>query len=107
MRKLRLSADYDCWPLWEAGEEAGNVDPEVLPLSDGLKGRLQVWAEQYDRTLNRLDPASSGFVDRQSQLRFEKEGAVLCQQLQAELGDAFEVESRSKVSPRHDGWVGA
>lgn len=94
MRKLKLMADYDCWPLWEAGKEVGNVNPEELPLSDELKSRLQAWAEQYDQTLNRLDLASSGFVDLRTRKHFENEGALLCKQLQAELGDAFEVEYR-------------
>lgn len=84
-------ADYECAPLWESGADAYNVGPESLPISEGLQARLWRWADAYDATLNRDDPASSGFPTEAEGQRFIQHGRTLQRQLQAELGDGFEV----------------
>lgn len=84
-------ADYDCWPLWEDGDRVGNIDPADLPISDGLKQRLLMWARRYDQTLDREDPASSGLADAHSLDGFEGEGRRLWQELRVQLGDGYEV----------------
>lgn len=61
-------ADYECWPPWvytEAGQLPSNTNPADLATSRSLVGRLNSWAAQYDASLNRDDPASSGFADPQ------------------------------------------
>jgi len=38
VRIIKLMADYQCFPLWEASPgKVGNVDPNTLPISEGLK----------------------------------------------------------------------
>ena len=91
MRKIKLMADYNCWPLWESGDRIGNVDPGELPISDGLKQRLIVWARQFDQTLDRQSPVSSGFPDAGSLNTFEAEGQRLWQDLRIQLGEGYEV----------------
>ncbi len=35
MKRIKLMADYDCYPLWlDSDDEVGNIDPDVLPISD-------------------------------------------------------------------------
>lgn len=62
-RAICVMADYECHPLWLSGGEVGDVSPEdpALALTSDLAERLDNWAAEYDRTLNREDPKPSGF----------------------------------------------
>jgi hypothetical protein len=85
-------ADYDCWPLWEASPgEVGNIDPDELPISKGLRDRLSQWAVDYDATLVRDDPARSGFASPDAKAAFSSVGLRLGEDLEAELGPTFRV----------------
>jgi len=76
--KIRLMADFDCFPLWEVrADGTRNVDPSELPISESLMVALRSWGQQYDRTLNRRDPASSGFQTKEEESTFEAEGKRL------------------------------
>ena len=91
-RHLRLMADYECFPLWEDGEGlVGNVDPASLPISAELQIALQQWATRYDATLNREDPAQSGFASYEDEEAFLDEAKSLLQCLKTELGGAYSV----------------
>jgi hypothetical protein len=90
MRKLKLMADYGCFPLWEASAHlVGNVDPESLPISGELKQELGDWAAVYDSTLKQTDPANSGFETLAEDDAFDERGANLAKRLQVELGYEF------------------
>ncbi|MEN6630038.1 MAG: hypothetical protein ABFC42_10360 [Sulfuricella sp.] len=85
-------ADYQCWPLWEASPgQVGNIDPNDLPISQGLRERLLEWAFTYDRTLNMADPISSGFKSAEAEVKFKRQGHELVEQLRKELGSGFVV----------------
>ncbi len=85
-------ADYECFPLWEASPgAAGDVDPDTLPISRELKAQLMAWAQSYDRTLNRDDPASSGFQDANAEAEFRRIGNELADRLRSELGPDYSV----------------
>ena len=87
MRTIKLMADYDCFPLWEASPGVvGNIDPASLPISKALKADLMTWAESYNETLNRDDPAKSGFNIKEAEDQFKLQGKALSERLQAELG---------------------
>jgi len=89
-RKIKLMADYQCYPLWHV-EEVGNIDPNKLPISTVLKKHLNSWAECYDETLVIEDPKLSGFKNDKEALAFEEQGQFLWQQLQKELGNKYEI----------------
>lgn len=92
MRAIKLMADFQCHPLWEASPGViGNIYPGDLPISSSLRNRLMAWAATFDATLNMDDPASSGFESDQAAGEFKQEGAALAQQLQDELGAAYAV----------------
>lgn len=98
-KHIKLMADYDCYPLWSmAPDHVGNINPETLPLSPEIKLRLQQWAKAYDETLNRDDPASSGFKSEDDAVAFEEEGMRLWQRLCQELGPEYEVAYFSESS---------
>ena len=69
----------------------GNIDPDTLPISDALKVELAQWARRYDETLNRDDPASSGFPSVEAKIAFNSIGLQLADMLRNELGKNFEV----------------
>ncbi len=77
--------DYECPPLWHDDGEAGPIDPVDLAISAGLAGELWAWAADYDRTLNRDDPANSGFASSAEEIRFEDTGRALTRRLAREL----------------------
>ena len=92
MRKLKLMPDYECFPLWEASPgQVGNINPDELPISAGLRSKLVQWAAEYDATLNREDPAQSGFPTDESKAEFKRTGMELGEQLKSELGPDFSV----------------
>jgi len=92
MIKLKLMADYQCFPLWKANpDELGNVDPSVLPISSSLQQALLDWARTFDATLNLDDPINSGFQSAADELKFKEHGKTLGQRLQNELGAAYQV----------------
>ncbi|BDP41667.1 hypothetical protein DAETH_16360 [Deinococcus aetherius] len=90
---LRLLADYECFPLWRPDGE-GDLDPAELNLPANLTARLLAWADAFDSTLNRNDPASP-LPMRAAFLRggedewhgFEREGHTLWHMLQAARPD--------------------
>lgn len=94
MRAIKLMADYQCFPLWEASPgEVGNIDPNELPISQDLKARLSNWARQYDETLNMDYPPDSGFESAGAEAEFKQEGLRLAEQLRVELGPEYEIRT--------------
>jgi len=70
VEKIKLMADYECYPLWWASyDKAGDIDPK----------------------LNWEDPNSSGFPSLEAKAAFEAEGISLWKQLQKELAPNYEV----------------
>jgi hypothetical protein len=93
MRRFRLMADYDCHPLWgTSAAEIGDVDPASLPISAELVGDLARWAADFDATLDRDDPARSGFASAQAKAAFDARGAALAERLRAELGAGWAID---------------
>lgn len=89
---IKLMADYECWPLWWAGDaEPGNIDPNRLPLSPATIARLEVWADTFDATLNRDDPMASSFPSPEASQAFDDEGLALWRQLRDELAPEYKV----------------
>jgi hypothetical protein len=90
---IRVMADYDSYPLWRRDEDGtANLDPSYLRVSQELADELMRWADDYDRTLNREDPISSGFPDAAVESEFVERGRRLAGRLAAEVGDRYVVE---------------
>ncbi|MHA6881640.1 hypothetical protein [Ralstonia pseudosolanacearum] len=92
MRQIKVMADYQCHPVWELSPGAyGDIDPNTLPISDGLKQKLTDWVASFDETLDIEDPANSGFTSTEVEAAFKARGIQLAEQLQRELGPGFMV----------------
>lgn len=103
--KLRLMPDYDSHPLWEIlPDGVRNLAPEELPISGDLQRALVAWAGRYDATLNREDPAASGFKTAQDERDFEEAGLRLWERLRLELSGQAEVTYFSQLEHRELHW---
>ncbi|AVY93976.1 hypothetical protein DAI18_07905 [Microvirgula aerodenitrificans] len=93
MKKIKLMADYQCFPLWDASQEGGgrNINPDELPISLILKARLNLWALKYDGTLNQEYPPDSGFKNNEEENEFNVEGKSIFENLKKELGTSYVV----------------
>ena len=91
MKRIQVMADYHCWPLWEAGDGVGDVDPASLPISDGLRAGLLNWADDLDAILNDGDPAVSRFPSPAAERQFDEDGRALAARLANELRETHEV----------------
>lgn len=90
VKKIKLMPDYHCHPLWhDDSAEFGDIDPDVLPLSDALKIRIKKWAAAYDASLNVDDPALSGFKTTEEERKFAEEGELISEELKKELGGEY------------------
>ena len=93
MRSIKLMADYQCHPLWEASPgQVGNIDPATLPISPDLVARLARWAHLYDATLNWADPLSSGFKSQGDEAEFRRLGREIAERLRNELGPDYALQ---------------
>ncbi|KAB8141083.1 hypothetical protein F8S13_21445 [Chloroflexia bacterium SDU3-3] len=81
---IRLMPDYGCWPLWWMNGD-GDIDPHTLPLTSETVERLIYWSDTFDASLNRDDPASSAWPNKETYEAFENEGYQLWLILRQEL----------------------
>lgn len=92
MKKIKLMADYGCYPLWHVdSDEFGDIAPSSLPISESLQNALMDWANIFDSILDMDDPASSGFKNDQEEKDFIQKGYELSLCLKHELGNTYEV----------------
>ena len=85
-------ADYESYATWlEDDHGVTNIDPGKLGISRDLALALQCWASDFDRTLNRSEPLSSGFSSDAESAEFASRGEELSRRLAEETADRFTV----------------
>lgn len=88
MRKLKLTNEYGCWPLWEVDDgPPRNLSPQHLGLPPQLCERLDAWAQQFEATLDHDYPPDSGFAGAAEAAAFVEEGRRLAAAVQSTLSD--------------------
>ena len=95
MQRIKLMADYGCFPVWYDGQEPdklGDIDPATLPISPALIADLQTWSAWLDETLDWNDPGNTLWPDNFWKT-YNAEGGKLADRLRQELGSAFEVRA--------------
>lgn len=102
--RIRLLADYGCYPTWRIEHnDVQNVAPETLALPPGLSSALAAWSATYESTLDDLDPASSGFDTQEELILFGSWGHSLARWMTAATGlpiDYFDVQCGSYLEVR-------
>lgn len=95
MKKLRLSPDYFCSPIWhddsETSGEYGDIDPHQLPISQRLAEETMAWAAWFDAGLDMNDPGNSKGMTAEEKTAFLSEGERLFECLKRELGPDFDI----------------
>lgn len=93
-RWIKLMAAQGRPPLTQTmGPSQIEVDPQTLPLSDGLCAGLARWSAHFAAVLSGW-PASGGFGSEHDAKTFVAAGGQLASQLQDELGASYHVEYR-------------
>jgi hypothetical protein len=106
-------ADYDSFPLWLRDPDGtANVDPTTLPISPELAQELLHWADVYDGTLNRADPAEPGFPDPAAEDDFYASGEGLARRLPPSWLPATRLSTLTaamaeRLSSGNSGWTQA
>jgi hypothetical protein len=91
-RWIKLMAVRRRSPLTQTtGHDDIEVDPDALPLSDGLRSDLARWKARFEATLSGW-PAAGGFDSEHDAEQFVTAGQRLVVQLQDELGASYHVE---------------
>lgn len=100
IKKIKLMADYQCWPLWYKegfDGKVGVIDPDELSLSSETSERLIRWGKRFDATLNWDNPLDESYRFSEHDLKdFEQEGISLWKKIQEELGSDYEVSYYSQ-----------
>jgi hypothetical protein len=92
LMKIKVMTDYDCAPLWwDSSDGVGDIRPEDLPLSDGLRRDLWNWQATYDAILVRDDPRLTAFPSEAAEQAFENQGRRLTERVANELGPSVAV----------------
>lgn len=90
---LRLRADWQCYPLWDA-DTGDNVSPYELDLSHELLDRIERWDDLFQDTYNGDDPASSGFKGEEELALYRAEGKAIAEELAKEWPGRVEVDEQ-------------
>jgi len=80
--KLKVMADYYCYPLWLIDQnDLKNISPESLLLDTKMIQQLYEWAGKYDSILDLNDPRNSGFPSPQAHRAFVDSGLQIAKEL--------------------------
>jgi hypothetical protein len=89
MKKIKLMADYNSWPLWydDLNDEynVGSFDPNSWPISSSLSLDLEEWQKKFNSTIDMDNPSDAGFNSYQELECFIEEGRSLKKRLEIEL----------------------
>lgn len=95
MVTIKVEPEYNYYVLWNV-EEADYLEGSDLLLSIGLIDRIRHWQDTFDATLNQDYPPDSGFASPEEEIAFEQEGLAIAEQIQAELGNDYEIYYRDQ-----------
>jgi hypothetical protein len=86
-KRFKLMADYGTFPLWAMDDGLlGDFSPQDLGVSEELTADLWAWANAFDASLNKDDPANSHWpAERYNQ--HVVDGLALARRIKHELPD--------------------
>jgi hypothetical protein len=89
MKKIKLMADYNSWPLWYDDPDdqynMGPFDPNSWPISESLCGELEAWQNKFNATIDMSNPSDAGFNSVKELEEFLEHGQKLKEKLAIEL----------------------
>lgn len=92
MKRLKLLAEYDCWPVWDiSGDDTKDINPRLLNISSELVDLLNEWASDFETTFDDEYPPDSGFSSEEKEKEFLRKGDIIFQLLKEQLSGDTEV----------------
>jgi hypothetical protein len=86
-RAIKVMADYDCHPLWALDEDlVGDFPPEDIGVSAELCRDLKEWAQSFNASLDRENPADT-LVTPEEHAAHEQKGRQLAIRIARERPD--------------------
>ena len=91
--RLRVSAEYRCYPTWVSlpGGGVDNPAPADLGLPADLAAELDAWSDEFDAIFPEDDPGSAAFGSPQEERFFYARGRRLAERVAAAVGDRYHV----------------
>lgn len=91
--RLRVTADFRCYPTWVFPETGGsdNPDPADLGLPTDLAADLNAWSDEFDAIFPEDDPTASIFPSPDAERAFNDRGLALARRTAAASADRFAV----------------
>ena len=91
--RLRVTADFQCYPTWVFPESGGsdNPDPADLGLPAGLAAELNAWSDEFDAIFPEDDPTSPVFPSPATEQEFDARGLALARRTAEALADRYAV----------------
>ncbi|MFO1014765.1 MAG: hypothetical protein U1E50_13475 [Caulobacteraceae bacterium] len=83
-RRLRLSPEWQCWPLWDV-DNGHNIDPADLDIPAALRVRIEVWDQVFQDLYDDADPTAGLFESEAVRARFAAEGEAIARELERAL----------------------
>jgi hypothetical protein len=91
--RLRISAEYLCYPTW-VSRPGGGVDnpaPADLGLPAELAADLDAWSDEFDAIFPEDDPGSAAFASPDDERAFYARGRQLADQVATAVGNRYHV----------------
>ena len=82
--RLRLSPEWQCWPLWDA-DNGDNLDPRDLDIPEALRVRIEVWDSVFQALYETDDFTGVAFESREAEAAWRAEARAIAQELERAL----------------------
>lgn len=91
--RLRISAEYQCYPTWVSlpGGGVDNPAPADLGIPADLSADLDAWSDEFDAIFPEDDPGSAAFASPDDEQDFYARGRVLAQRVADSVGNRYHV----------------
>jgi hypothetical protein len=91
--RLRISAEYQCYPTWVSlpGGGVDNPAPADLGLPADLATALDAWSDEFDAIFPADDPGSAAFDSPEDEQDFYARGRALAERVADAVGDRYHV----------------
>lgn len=98
--RLRISAEYQCYPTWVSlpGGGVDNPAPADLGLPADLAAALDSWSDEFDAIFPADDPGSAAFDSPDEERGFYERGRVLAQRVADVMGNRYRVTYLGRLS---------
>ena len=80
---IKFFPEFCCFSLWVRNNDGTveNIDPNDLPINEGLKEDIMSWEQKYDDIYNESDPKNSKFDTVDDEIKFWNMGGGISKKI--------------------------